>query len=238
MSMLTTLRHLLRPLFLAGAGGMILTACAGGNTIAPTEVQIFEAGRANIARRTAPKQERPALTRAALNTVEVPAIEVVIEHTDLLAYVFLDKTLRDDSPGEVQVWRSEDAAQLAFRNGVLINTRGLGGDVMSAQVPVSGTSAGPSRSGAHVLQVRAGANTVWPADMTCDLVDLGPVTIEIVERRHATRHLRQNCEARAGQTTGVVVNDYWVDPGRNIIWQSRQWAGPQLGYMRLRRLVE
>lgn len=217
---------------------LALTACTGGNEVAPTEVQIWEAGRANLERRTAPKQERPALTREALGTVQVSAMEVVIEHTDVQAYVFLDRTLRDSSPGQVQVWRSQDGAQIATRNGIIINTRGLGGDVMSASVPVSRTGAGPSHSGAQVLQIRAGADTVWPAVLTCDLVDMGPAPVEIVERTYATRLLRQNCEARANETTGVVVNDYWVDSGRGIVWQSRQWAGPQLGYVRLRRLVE
>lgn len=156
-------------------------------------------------------------------------MEVIIEHTETEAYVFLDDTLRDSSPGLIRVWRSQDGAQISTRNGIIINTRGLGGDVMSAEVPVSSDGAGPSHSGAQTLQVRAGANTVWPAALTCDLVDLGPRTIEIVELQYATRHLRQTCEAHANETQGVVINDYWVDSGRGIVWQSRQWARPATG---------
>lgn len=229
---------ILRTATLIGLCALGLAACTGGTATPTTEVQILQAGRENIARRTAEKQERPPLTRAALSTVEVSAMEVIIEHTETEAYVFLDDTLRDSSPGLIRVWRSQDGAQISTRNGIIINTRGLGGDVMSAEVPVSSDGAGPSHSGAQTLQVRAGANTVWPAALTCDLVDLGPRTIEIVELQYATRHLRQTCEAHANETQGVVINDYWVDSGRGIVWQSRQWAGPQLGYIRLRRLVD
>ena len=70
--------------------------------------------------------------------------------------------------------------------------------------------------------------------LSCELVDLGPETIEIVERRHATRHLQQRCAGGGGR----VVNEYWTDPRAGILWQSRQWAGPHLGYIRLRRLVK
>ncbi len=230
--------QLLRATVLTMICGLGLAACTGGNEITPATNQVFEAGRQNIIRRTTPQEERAPLTRAALGTVQVAALEVIIEHTDTLAYVFLDKTLRDSSPGQIQVWRSQDGAQISTRNGIIINTRGLGGDVMSATVPVTGTGAGPSHSGSQVLQIRAGAEKVWPATLTCDLVDMGPETLEIVELKYATRHLRQVCEARANETEGVVVNDYWVDSGRGIVWKSRQWAGPQLGYIRLRRLVE
>ena len=37
---------------------------------------------------------------------------------------------------------------------------------------------------------------------------------------------------------GRVVNDYWADPHRGIMWMSRQWAGPDVGYLRIRRLIE
>jgi len=68
--------------------------------------------------------------------------------------------------------------------------------------------------------------------LSCDLQDLGMETIVIVERSHHTRHLQERCEGGGGG----VVNDYWVDPNRPVVWQSRQWAGPNVGYLRLRRL--
>ena len=40
-----------------------------------------------------------------------------------------------------------------------------------------------------------------------------------------------------GPDGGVVVNDYWVDPGGGLVWQSRQWGGPAMGYLRTRRLT-
>jgi len=69
--------------------------------------------------------------------------------------------------------------------------------------------------------------------MACSLQDLGPAPVEIVEVTYATRHLQERCEA-AGS---VVVNDYWVDSRSGRVWQSRQWAGPTIGYLRLRQLT-
>jgi hypothetical protein len=70
--------------------------------------------------------------------------------------------------------------------------------------------------------------------LACSLHDLGPAPIEIVEVAHPTRHLQERCEGGGG----TVVNDYWVDsrPGRNQVWQSRQWAGPETGYVQIRQL--
>ena len=55
---------------------------------------------------------------------------------------------------------------------------------------------------------------------------------EIVELKFNTRHLQEQCSNALGQ----VTNDYWVDSQDGTVRQSRQWAGPYIGYLRLRRL--
>ncbi|MCA0873452.1 YjbF family lipoprotein [Seohaeicola saemankumensis] len=214
--------------------GVLLAGCGGGNQVEPLELQVIRAGQAAIAKRTAgAPPPRPALTRAALNTVEVSALEVTLERDDVLAYLLIDDTRRDSTPGRITVWRSEDNLNVVTRNGIVIATRGLGNDIISSSVQVSGDSPGPARSGDHVQMVRALDNKAVPIPLACDLVDMGAETIVIVERKHPTRHLQQRCEGAGG----TVVNDYWVDSARGIVWQSRQWAGPGIGYMRLRRLT-
>ena len=232
------MRHGLRAA--AGPVGLIamlalLAGCSGGNEARPLELQVLDAGRTTIAERAARRQaaERPPLTRAVLDTVQVSALEVTLERRDVLAYLFIDGERRDDSPGRITVWRSEDNLNVVTRNGIVIATRGLGNDVLSSQVPVGGDRPGPVRGGDHLQMVRALDNREIPVRLACDLVDLGPETIVIVERNHATRHLQQRCEGAGG----TVVNDYWVDSAKGIVWQSRQWAGPGIGYMRLRRLT-
>ncbi len=45
--------------------------------------------------------------------------------------------------------------------------------------------------------------------------------------------VQQRCSGGGGE----VVNDYWVDSRGGLVWKSRQWAGPQIGYIRFRRLT-
>lgn len=224
---------------LAGAVLLVLlSACAGGNTRVPSEVQITQAGQQVISRRIARRAQaqQPPLTRAALATVKVPATEVRVEVSDSLSYVFRDRTLQNGGP--VEIWRSLDGAQIAMRNGVIISTRGIGGDLMSAQFPRRSGVAGPAKGGVHQLRVHDGINGEAVITLRCDLVDLGYEPVDIVGLRYSTRHLQQRCEGPENALNGVVVNDYWIDSNRPIIWQSRQWAGPSVGYLNLRRLVE
>ena len=138
-------------------------------------------------------------------------------------------------PGLVVQWRSEDDVTLTMRNGVLIATRGLGGGVVSASARVEGDRPGPASGGARQLDIRAGDLDIRHVEFLCDLDDLGPERVVIVERAQATRHLRETCMAAGG---GRVVNDYWIDSGgSDVVWQSRQWAGPEIGYIRTRRLT-
>lgn len=218
-----------------GALALLLSACAGGNEERPTQVQLLETARASRAQRQAQKAQaqRPPLTRAALDTVEVSAIEVTLERRDIFAYLFVETERRDDSPGRITVWRTEDDITVATRNGVVIATRGLGGDILSSSVQVAGDAPGPSGSGERVLMIRALDNQEVALAMTCEVEDLGPEPVEIVELVHPARHLRERCEGGGG----AVTNDYWVESRTGIVWQSRQWAGPVIGYMRLRRLT-
>lgn len=215
--------------------GTLLSACSGGNIDERAELQIVQTFRSNMQTRAAERTrpERPPLTRAALDTVEVSAIEVTLERPDIFAYLFIDGERRDDSPGRITVWRTEDDVTIATRNGVVIATRGLGGDMVSSTVQVSGDMPGPSAGGERVQMIRGLDNKEQRLSLSCDLEDLGPEPVEIVELVHPARHLRETCEGAGGR----IVNDYWVDARAGLVWQSRQWAGPHIGYMRLRRLT-
>lgn len=222
---------------LGGLAALILTGCSGNNggpANAPTlYLQIFDAGKESIAAKTEPKTERPPLTRAALDAVKGSFLEVTLERPDLLAYLYVNLERHDDSPGKITLWRTEDNVTVAMRNGVLIGTRGLGGDIASAKVQVRGDAPGPASGGERVLYIQSRDNKETRLSLVCDLVDLGPDPVVIIELKHQARHLQERCEGAGG----TVVNDYWVDSAAGLIWQSRQWAGPHIGYMRTRRLT-
>lgn len=213
---------------------LILTGCSGGTEDVPLELEVIAAGREALGQfRAPPPPERPPLRRADLDVLEGSFLEAIHERTGQLAYLYVNARRTDRTPGQIVVWRSDDDITLATRNGVLIETRGLGGDLLSSTVRVAGTRPGPASGGRHVQMIASLDNRQVPLALSCDLVDLGPEVIEIVEIRHPVRHLQQRCQGG----NGTVTNDYWVDASAGLIWQSRQWAGPHIGYLRLRRLT-
>ena len=214
---------------------LMLAGCSGGAGASPLYAQVGTALRSATAAKKAAREPRAQVTRARLDTLTDPFLEVTVERRDVVAYLFSSSVRRDGSPGEIQQWRSDDAATITMRNGMLIATRGLGGDIMSSTVPVAEGVTGPASGGEKIHDIRTGDLAIVHLVLACDLTDLGPETIVIVERAHATRHLSERCIAEGG---GTVENDYWVDSRAGIVWQSRQWAGPHIGYLRFRRLTE
>ena len=217
---------------------MALAGCSGGKDADPTQLQLFKAARASVGQIAGGGGEvpvRPTLTRAALDQVAQPVLEVTVEARGDRAFLFRTLERTDSDPGRIEQWRTEDAAvTISLRNDMLIATRGLRGDLLSSAVQVAEGSPGPAGGGAQLQMIRNLDFRETALVLSCELVDLGPETIEIVERRHATRHLQQRCEGGGGR----VVNDYWTDARAGLVWQSRQWAGPHLGYLRMRRLVK
>ena len=211
---------------------LLLAACAGGGDEIPSlELELVNRTRDTIVQRVnrPPPQARVPLTRAALNTVEGAYIEVYAERRAVEAHLPKLMERHDDLPGEIVVWRTVDSITLTMRDGILIATRGMGGDILSSSVQLPGSWS----SGEKVHYVRDQDNKQRRVALACDRVDLGPETLEIVETLYPTRHLQERCEADGG----TVVNDYWVDSRTGYVWQSRQWAGPYIGYLRIRQLT-
>lgn len=219
---------------LALLGFAVLAACAKGPESKPLEVEMIQTIREQIALRRAPKQERPPLTRALLDTIDSPYIEVTLEESGVFAYLQPQLTHRDDAPGEVVVWLSEDRATFSLRDGILMATRGMRGDLLSASTLArAGGLQGPEGQGPRRYDLRLGDHESRQLTLACAVQDLGAKPLEIVEVTYATRHLQETCEGESGR----IVNDFWVDSRTGRVWQSRQWAGPQIGYIRIRQLT-
>lgn len=225
---------------LAAAGLLALSGCSGGKDADPMQLQLLNAARSSVGqlaeKARGGKPARPPLTRAMLDAVNQPVLELTVDRRGG-GGAFLARTLQrsDGSPGRIEQWSSPDnVVTVSLRNGVLISTRGLGGDLLSSAVQVTGSRPGPSGGGAHRQMIRDLDYRETALELACDLVDLGPETLEIVGHRHPTRHLQQRCQGGGGR----VVNDYWVEPRAGIVWKSRQWAGPHVGYLSMRRLVK
>ncbi|WP_417701838.1 YjbF family lipoprotein [Pseudophaeobacter sp.] len=231
----------LRPLCRSLAGLVLLlgtAACNQGPEEASSSIVLGQAIREVISDYRAPDPAPVTVTRALLDQLGNPHLEVYIENRDLTGYAGLLRVRHDDLPGEITTWSTNDDIALFFRNGLLIGTRGLPGNLISADVPVQDNIVGPAQGGLRRYYLRGGNSEERRITMACELQDLGRETLEIYERHFTTQHLQERCEGRDpdGRKT-EIINEYWVDSRSREIWKSRQWAGPETGYLRIRNLA-
>lgn len=214
-----------------------LSACNKGPDEASGSIELGIVIREAIAEWRAPEDPPLQINRAFLQQFEQPHLEVFVENRDHTGYMGLGLSREDDLPGLITTWHANDATSLSFRNGMLIATRGLAGNLISARVPAKDGTAGPAHGGMRSYSLLAHDNRERRLTLACALSDLGPQALEIYEKQYNTRHLQERCEGRDpdGRDT-VVINDYWVDSHHRKVWKSRQWAGPEIGYLRIRDL--
>ena len=215
----------MRPARLGGVfcAVLLLAACAGGRetTFAPLPQTGGSLGEPN----------KPGVPPRAK-----PTLEVTLEATGQVALLTVYAERLEADAATLRIWRTGDGAQVVLRDGVLIATRGLGNDMESADVTAALDAVGSlmPTSGPHTLYVRTGENGIAAIILSCNTRKLGVEAIETGKRASDTVHMQAIC------TGGpfMITNDYWVDPAESIVRKSRQWAGPELGYMQIRLLRE
>ncbi len=209
----------------------ILIGCSGGTETASTQAGLF--GEVISARRDRRQEPAPlpTLTPELINSLTIASLEVVSDERDQTA--FLIPLARRDNRRLV-VWQSGDKRQIILRDGVLVGTRGLGHDLTSADAApaVSAVRTRSDTGGDREMYIRNDLNGVDRMVLACAVNVVGPETIEIVGSKRATTHLRETCE----NTSGSFTNDYWADRRDGTVWKSRQWAGPGIGYLKMRLL--
>ena len=215
--------------FMCAAALLGLGACSGGDQKIDNQQTIIseltDIVRGNVA---AGGAEEVVLTRDLLDQLTVPSLEVVAETRDQTAYLIPFSRRQG-----VTVWRGVDGAQVVLRQGLVTSTRGIGNDLVSSdyQATLAALRAGRGET-TRRLFVRNDLRSEDSLTLQCSLSTLGAVQLEVVGRTYNTTHLREVCATPVGD----IVNDYWVERGRSLIRQSRQWVGPKLGYLNLRQL--
>ncbi len=212
----------------AGLGGLaLLAACGTGRS----ELTPLFSGL--ITSYTSPAEPQPdvrgMLTRQLLSTSDAPLL--LIEAPRLASTATLRITGRN---GPYTTWTTGDARSFTFRGGVLSATRGLGDDLSSADntaaaARVAARNAGDAPRTQYYLDAE---NQIYAVRFNCTFQNAGRETIEIVERLHPTVRLRETC-----RNEGLAIqNDYWVGSD-GMVWKSRQWVGPAIGYIVTERLI-
>lgn len=136
------------------------------------------------------------------------------------------------SSGDVEVWSTLNAIQLTFRRGVLISTRGLSGDLMSADIeqvlPALMTG---GRGAVRVHRYLDGEEQEMPRALICDYERAGREQITLVTGTYTTTRIDETCVS----STETVENQYWIDTS-GTMRKSRQWIGPFAGYILSERI--
>ena len=213
---------------------LFVAACSGGRETSYDQTQQTRA-YINIFRETEDAPPAlPALTPDFIAGLTTPTLEAVVERFGQVALLVPYSDRRDSRAGALRVWRAVDGTQLIFRDGVLIASRGLGHDLGStlADVMVRAIQSRMAVSGPHRLYVKTGEHGVTSVSLNCTARVVGTEQIEGVTQSYDAIHVQAIC---SGDVAGITY-DYWVDPVDSTVWQSRQWAGPYLGYIRTRLL--
>ncbi len=166
------------------------------------------------------------VSRADIEKSKEPVMKLRVPSRGIETFL----TVRDRR-GDVVNWFSADGMLFSFRNDVLIETRGLGADLMSSAAPSGGQIASGAGFRRSYFFIDADDQT-GRRDYTCNTVTDGSETVTIYGRNHSTRKVSEVCERDVGR----ITNHYWLEGGK--IRKSREWVSPGIGQIEFERVVD
>lgn len=216
---------------------LLLASCAGlgagnGNEESTMITAVRQIG-GGIFNRNHAVPEQFTATRASLLAAGINRPVLVARLPDVGISVGL---LEFQTPRGAIVWRSLDGNTITTAMGLLRNTRGFGTDLHSLETAPLERAFGTGQASEYSRVFRAldGENQVVVTRLYCHLQPEARENIDVLGRAYDTMRYREICHV-IDHDTPVFDNTYWQ--GRDgTIWKSRQWAGPQLGYVNLERV--
>jgi Group 4 capsule polysaccharide lipoprotein gfcB, YjbF len=206
--------------FVAAAVAFSLLAGCGNDNTGPNPVVsamgamakqgIAKAKAGESGAKPADKTATPAERRAKLEEAGKP---VLLVSSEVLGRTGFTTIL--DTKDDVITWKTPDGATFSQRNGVLIQTRGLGADLMSAQVPSVGQLLAPGSSYQRIYYFLGADDQGTRRTYDCTAAVVGKESIEVL---------------------GKLSNDYWIE-GKTIR-KSRQFASGLVGYLDFERVID
>jgi Group 4 capsule polysaccharide lipoprotein gfcB, YjbF len=167
-------------------------------------------------------------TRAELEKAGAPVLRAAIPNlgADRFLTVF-------DRKGEVVTWKTTDGSTFSLRSGILIQTRGLGPDLMSSNVPTVGQLL--QDGGTHQRQYffLGGDDQTTRRTYECTVRIVGQEEITIFEKKHQVTRATEEC---ARPQSGKITNEFWIEG--QTVRQSRQWASALTGYIEFQKVVD
>lgn len=180
--------------------------------------------------RAIPVKIESLVSRKQLDQVETPLMAAALTGPGTLA------TMQPAGKnGPVVTWRSADAVTMSLKDGLIVATRGLGDDLMAADIDdtravLSGHKEGNDYTRIHTY-LDGEYQTTFRA-FRCRIEVTTPDTIRIVGATHKTTRIEESCFSPEGN----IANTYWVGSD-GTMWRSKQWISRSLGYMETELLV-
>lgn len=163
---------------------------------------------------------RETLTRAVIDAASSDLLLSVPATADT-ATVYTKVSQNDD----LITWISEEGDSLTLRDGLVVATRGLGNDLMGADLSqVHRVLVRGNGTVARLHEYLNGEDQIITRAYQCEVVTVRSDVIEIFEVKHQTRIVSETCTGE----TGGFRNLYWIDTA-GMIWQSRQWVSARFG---------
>ncbi len=218
--------------FLAAVALMALSACGNGEQDAYGAA--LQQLRGGLFQRGATEAAQFTATRASLREAGIERPVLVVRVPDAGISVGL---LEYQQVRGVTVWRSLDGNMVSTASGMLRNTRGFGVDLHSLETaPVEAALAqGGDAEYSRVFRAVDGEGLLSQARLFCRLIREGREVVDVLGMSYDTVRYREVCRAH-DLSNPVFENLYWRG-ARGEIWKSHQWAGPELGYMDMERVI-
>jgi uncharacterized protein YcfL len=128
---------------------------------------------------------------------------------------------------------SQSGFTAAYKDGVLVATRGLiGEDIMAASAPgLLDTLAAGGGTINRAIETLDSLNQIQTATFTCTIAPAGTETVNLGIRSVSAARFDENCRG----TALIFDNIYWLDD-QGVILASRQYVSPTVAYLRSNRL--
>lgn len=225
----------LRTAIRAAVAVCLLTALAGCGSEKPQATPVgtivgslAKAAVSRVGARRAPAQAAPApVTRADLEKFGVPILRAVIPVRSADALL-----TASDAKGGVITWTTTDGTTFTLRDGVLIQTRGLGPDLMSAQAPTAAQLRTEGATHQRVYFFLGANDQPTRRSYDCTMALVGSEEIEIFERVHKVEKFTETC-ARA---QGSITNTFWFEG--DVIRKSQQLASGGIGFIDFEQVID
>lgn len=127
---------------------------------------------------------------------------------------------------DVMTFSGGGVVSISMRDGVILATRGLGDDLMTARVPTLRQLTSGARSYQRSYELFNGVVQPQEEVASCNVAPAGPAQISVSGKSIASRIVDETCIISAGR----IDNRYWLNAAGRVV-RSQQWISPTVGFV-------